>query len=861
MKGYTSATRRGILLAALLAGCGQAGVDSQNEQQGVTVAVSPSAPQVRPLDTIGFTASVTSTADLRVTWAVTEASGGAVDSSGLYTAPATPGTYHVVATSVAVPTASGQATVNVVAVVSPPTISSFTASPSSVSSGGASTLAWSVSGATTLSINQGVGTVTGPSVVVHPSATTTYTLTATNAGGSSTASATVTVTAAPVPVISSFTASPSSVTSGGASTLAWSVTGANSLSINPGVGTVTGTSLVVRPSATTTYTLTATNATGNSTASATVTVTPAAVPVISSFTASPSSVTSGGASTLAWNVSGAASLSINQGVGTVAGTSVVVHPSATTTYTLTATNAAGNSTATVVVTVTGGASGTDYHVGPGQAYVNIGDVPWYALQAGDTVYIHYRATPYREKFLISTRGTESQWFRVLGVPGPNGELPVISGDGAVTSRNSHYYWADPTIIQYSGVVQIAVSTNGAGSPVPGYIEIANLKIQDTGTVSSGSWRGYTFTAENGTTQRYEAFSACLYARSPQNLLVHDCEFTNCGQGFYNWTGAGTTPLYWDALAKNMTIRDNYFHGNSTNGWTEHQIYTEGDTTIIEGNRFGAQRAGALGSQIKDRSAGTVIRYNWIEQSQNGWDIDLVEPENGWGGLGFSNPKYRTAFVYGNVIQSTGQSSDPNYFHWNEDHQTQGNPNAQPGGAGPGRAVWPGSPPGKLFFYNNTVVTDQSVAWHIFNITFGAYECPGGSPTGVIDVRNNLIVTRPGTTSPPAMAWAYCGQENFDFGVNWVSPGYNSNGHTVTGLSNLVSPAGNDPGLTNRAGFDYTLSAGSSALGIGAALPSDVTNNALGLDLTPTMQLNPTTKQGRIPRAQSGAGSDAGAFER
>jgi len=35
---------------------------------------------------------------------------------------------------------------------------------------------------------------------------------------------------------------------------------------------------------------------------------------------------------------------------------------------------------------------TDYHVGPGQTYTTIGAVPWYNLQAGDTVYIHYRTS-------------------------------------------------------------------------------------------------------------------------------------------------------------------------------------------------------------------------------------------------------------------------------------------------------------------------------------------------------------------------------------------------------------------------------------------------------------------------------------
>lgn len=57
--------------------------------------------------------------------------------------------------------------------------------------------------------------------------------------------------------------------------------------------------------------------------------------------------------TLSWNVQGATSLSIDHGVGTVASPSgsVVVSPTALTTYTLTATGVTGNSTATVTVAV------------------------------------------------------------------------------------------------------------------------------------------------------------------------------------------------------------------------------------------------------------------------------------------------------------------------------------------------------------------------------------------------------------------------------------------------------------------------------------------------------------------------------
>jgi hypothetical protein len=79
-----------------------------------------------------------------------------------------------------------------------PEIAWFLATPSTTVSGQASTLDWNVSGATSMSIDQGVGTVVGLSVIVSPAATTTYTLTATNAVGSVSAATTVTVVADPI---------------------------------------------------------------------------------------------------------------------------------------------------------------------------------------------------------------------------------------------------------------------------------------------------------------------------------------------------------------------------------------------------------------------------------------------------------------------------------------------------------------------------------------------------------------------------------------------------------------------------------------------------------------------------------------
>lgn len=76
-------------------------------------------------------------------------------------------------------------------------------------------------------------------------------------------------------------------------------------------------------------------------------------PMIVFFTAEPSTIERGQASVLKWEVKGADSVSISQGLGTVSASgNRSVFPSSTTSYTLTATNSGGTATESVTVNVT-----------------------------------------------------------------------------------------------------------------------------------------------------------------------------------------------------------------------------------------------------------------------------------------------------------------------------------------------------------------------------------------------------------------------------------------------------------------------------------------------------------------------------
>jgi anti-sigma-K factor RskA len=92
---------------------------------GVSVSITPNPVTIDVTKTAVFTATATNILNnlqnTAVTWMVVEPTGGSIVATGtnngqctaLYTAPGIPGTYHVMATSVADPTQSAMATVTV----------------------------------------------------------------------------------------------------------------------------------------------------------------------------------------------------------------------------------------------------------------------------------------------------------------------------------------------------------------------------------------------------------------------------------------------------------------------------------------------------------------------------------------------------------------------------------------------------------------------------------------------------------------------------------------------------------------------------------------------------------------------------
>lgn len=246
-----------------------------------------------------------------------------------------------------------------------PTCDMFTANPSAIMVGASTTLTWETTNATDVFINNGVGSVAADgSVTVAPLADIVYKLTAVGADNKTVdCEVPVTVSEDEVPVCEYFTASPNNFAFGGGNvTLNWGVTGAQTVSITPTVGSVSESGTTsVNVTESTTFVLTAEDNNGDEVSCQAPVVVGDPVPFTCgdnvSFTVSDNSIRRGANVTLDWNVTGADSVSIS-GINATSFTgSQTVSPSSDVTYVLTATKNNNSIECPVSVDVSSGGGG------------------------------------------------------------------------------------------------------------------------------------------------------------------------------------------------------------------------------------------------------------------------------------------------------------------------------------------------------------------------------------------------------------------------------------------------------------------------------------------------------------------------
>jgi hypothetical protein len=443
-------------------------------------------------------------------------------------------------------------------------------------------------------------------------------------------------------------------------------------------------------------------------------------------------------------------------------------------------------------------SGSDYPVGPGKKYASLGEVPFEKLVAGDTVRIYQRPEPYREKLMISGLGTAKDPIRICGVAGANGELPVIDGKDATTRKQLDFPYDGH---QVRGLVIIGHPHDRPYEETPTHIVFEGIEVRNGSPPNN-------FTDRAGKKATYSDVVAGIFVERVKNLTIRGCIVTQNNNGIFIGTGGGV------GLSQNILLEGNYIHDNgSLTRHYEHNVYNEASNVVYQFNRFGPPRIGANGQQganIKERSAGVVIRHNYIEDG--GHLIDLVDAQEA---KDTTRPmaSFHTTHVYGNVL-IRGKTPSGSMVHYGGDS-----------------GVYADYRKGTLFFYNNTVV-----------IKNGSY--PDWSRTPIfeistneekLDSRNNVYFTEKLPDSVHAVGLLGARDEISSgiasFAGDWISTGITSSDATegkvldvrakVSGLEK--QKRGNAPGFRDFAKDDYVLSG-----------PSPVTPVPLSPEIAPEL---------------------------
>lgn len=462
--------------------------------------------------------------------------------------------------------------------------------------------------------------------------------------------------------------------------------------------------------------------------------------------------------------------------------------------------AAGGLAAACLLVVTAPLQAVVYEVGPGRPFANIGDVPLESLAAGDTVLIHWRAAPYREKWVVAAAGTAAAPIVFRGVAGPGGELPVIDGENA-TTRQQLSYWSEQR-----GVIKIGGSSTPADGPAQ-WIVIENLDIRGARSPAS-------FTDDSGAVQSYVSAASAIFVELGFHITIRGCIIRDCGNGLFVASSD-------DAASRDILIEGNYLHSNGNSGSIfHHNAYTAAIGITYQFNRFGPLLAGAGGNNLKDRSAGTVVRYNWIEGGNR--QLDLVEGEDS--GLIRSDPTYRETFVYGNVLIEPAGAGNRQICHYGGDN---GDETTYRKGA--------------LYFHHNTIVSTRTDRTTIFRLSSNDEAC---------DMRNNILFT----THPGTDLSLLDNTGELHLSHNWVKPGWAQSFGGTDGvlIDDGTWVTGTSPGFADFATQDFRLPEASACVNAGGPLAGEVLPEHAAL-------WQYVRHQTGVPRPIAGA-ADIGAYE-
>jgi hypothetical protein len=387
--------------------------------------------------------------------------------------------------------------------------------------------------------------------------------------------------------------------------------------------------------------------------------------------------------------------------------------------------------------------GKIHEVGPGKPLPTPGLVPWQTLGPCDQVLIYPRPIPYSDVIFIGARGEKDRVITIRGVPGPNGERPIFDGRGALIPS----YTGLMPIYNGMGMVVIGRPLSAPYGYKPAHIHIDGLSFRNVRPPA-------TLIGADGSKSTWSKFVSAVYVNPAENLSITRCEFFDNSQGLF------VNSLNDEAgQSRNLLVSGNHFRGNGVVGDASlHNAYTETIGAIYEYNYFGPPVAGTAGDNIKERSAGVVFRYNYIEGGVH--SISLRDPQSNGAFEAAARDTQgelltQNAFVYGNLFMMRAG-----------DEQEWG----MLIGHGDGLAYGDGKQwrQGKLQFYGNTVIAQYNWKRYKHEMAVLFQLINERSPVTVQAVNNVFYTLARSKGQQPVPFVLFLYQGKADFAGNWTN---------------------------------------------------------------------------------------------
>ena len=347
-----------------------------------------------------------------------------------------------------------------------------------------------------------------------------------------------------------------------------------------------------------------------------------------------------------------------------------------------------------------------FKVGPSMPYERIIDCPTHDLIAGDEIHVYYKPDPYYEKFLIIGNGSSELPIRILGIPDPSGNRPILDGFNAVSSNAYSCTNDERQIIKL-----------GQGDQVADNVIIEGFEIRNANNKQN-------FMNNSGNPQAYNDNASAIRIENARDIIIRNCLIHNNGNGIQ--TGKET---------HHVLIEFCHIYQNGVCSWENsyiHNMYLSGrngNTIIVQYCHIGELLS--QGQQVKSRAEKFIFRYNWLEGGRNA-QLDLVEDYD------LSDEIAYDAYVYGNTIIKPDLSDNSVMIHFGGD---QPDTNRM----------------GILYFYHNTCIIKDTKTWgsrRIFKIT---------KENSFVKAYNNIFYLKSSTSYD-----LFSGSPNLSGSNNWLS---------------------------------------------------------------------------------------------